>query len=78
MALIADGLGPMNKGTLDLLATVGVYQDAVIKKQVGDKKTVAHMFEVSLGTNLTDTRRTDQGSTMHCNFPVHNSNLCRL
>ena len=47
MALIADGLGPMDKGTLDLLATVGVYQDAVIKKEVGDKRTVAHIFEVS-------------------------------
>jgi len=47
VALIADGLGPMDKGTLDLLATVGVYQDAVIKKEVGDKRTVAHIFEVS-------------------------------
>lgn len=48
VALIADGLGPMDKGTLDLLATVGCYQDAVIKKEVGDKRTVAHIFEASL------------------------------
>jgi chitin synthase len=47
VALIADGLGPMDKGTLDLLATVGCYQDAVIKKEVGDKRTVAHIFEAS-------------------------------
>lgn len=37
----------MDKGTLDLLATVGAYQDAVLKKEVGDKRTVAHIFEVS-------------------------------
>ncbi|KAG7528792.1 hypothetical protein FFLO_05933 [Filobasidium floriforme] len=47
VALIADGLGPMDKGTLDLLATVGCYQDAVIKKEVGDKRTVAHIFEAN-------------------------------
>ena len=42
----------MDKGTLDLLATVGVYQDAVIKKEVGDKRTVAHIFEVCVLSQL--------------------------
>lgn len=47
MALIADGLGPMDTTVLDLLATIGVYQDGVLKKAVDDKPTVAHIFEVS-------------------------------
>ena len=47
VALICDGLEPMDKGVLDVLATVGVYQDGVMKKEVDGKETVAHIFEVS-------------------------------
>lgn len=46
VALIVDGLEAMDKSVLDLLATVGVYQDGVMKKQVDGKDTVAHIFEV--------------------------------
>ena len=46
VALIVDGLEPMDKSVLDLLATVGVYQDGVMKKDVDGKDTVAHIFEV--------------------------------
>jgi chitin synthase len=46
VALIVDGLEPMDKSVLDVLATVGVYQDGVMKKQVDGKDTVAHIFEV--------------------------------
>jgi hypothetical protein len=35
VALIVDGLEPMDKTVLDILATVGVYQDGVMKKQIG-------------------------------------------
>jgi len=45
VALIVDGLEPMDKTVLDILATIGVYQDGVMKKQVDDKDTVAHIFE---------------------------------
>ncbi|KAF8344932.1 glycosyltransferase family 2 protein [Amanita rubescens] len=45
VALVADGLEPMDKSVLDVLATVGVYQDGVMKKQVDGKDTVAHIFE---------------------------------
>jgi chitin synthase len=48
VALIVDGLEPMDKTVLDILATVGVYQDGVMKKQVDGKDTVAHIFEVCL------------------------------
>ena len=47
VALIVDGLEPMDKSVLDLLATIGVYQDGVMKKEVDGKPTVAHIFEVS-------------------------------
>jgi chitin synthase len=47
VALIVDGLEPMDKSVLDILATIGVYQDGVMKKQVDGKDTVAHVFEVS-------------------------------
>ncbi|KAI6164829.1 glycosyltransferase family 2 protein [Pisolithus thermaeus] len=33
VALIVDGLEPMDKSVLDILATVGVYQDGIMKKQ---------------------------------------------
>ncbi|KAF4566216.1 Chitin synthase, class 2 [Pleurotus pulmonarius] len=45
VALIVDGLEPMDKSVLDILATVGVYQDGVMKKDVDGKATVAHIFE---------------------------------
>jgi len=46
VALIVDGLEPMDKTVLDLLATIGVYQDGVMKQEVDGKDTVAHIFEV--------------------------------
>jgi len=47
VALIVDGLDPMDKTVLDIFATIGVYQDGVMKKQVDGKDTVAHIFEVN-------------------------------
>jgi chitin synthase len=46
VALVVDGLEPMDKSVLDILATVGVYQDGVMKKNVDGRETVAHIFEV--------------------------------
>jgi chitin synthase len=37
----------MDTDVLDVLATIGVYQDGVLKKSVDGKPTVAHIFEVS-------------------------------
>lgn len=45
VALIVDGLEAMDKSVLDVLATVGVYQDGVMKKEIDKKETVAHIFE---------------------------------
>lgn len=46
VVLVVDGLEAMDKSVLDILATVGVYQDGVMKKQIDGKPTVAHIFEV--------------------------------
>ncbi|KAF9006420.1 glycosyltransferase family 2 protein [Cyathus striatus] len=45
VALIVDGLDNMDKSVLDILATIGIYQDGVMKKQLDGKDTVAHIFE---------------------------------
>lgn len=55
VALIIDGLEPMDKSVLDLLATVGVYQDGVMKKQVDGKDTVAHIFEYTTQLSVDPT-----------------------
>ncbi|KAH9483069.1 Chitin synthase, class 1 [Psilocybe cubensis] len=55
VALIVDGLEPMDKSVLDVLATVGVYQDGVMKKQVDEKDTVAHIFEYTTQLSVDAT-----------------------
>lgn len=45
VALVFDGIDPCDKEVLDVLATVGLYQDGVMKKKVDSKETVAHIFE---------------------------------
>lgn len=56
VALVVDGLEAMDKSVLDILATIGVYQDGVMKKQVDGKDTVAHIFEAS-GNNKSSLAR---------------------
>jgi hypothetical protein len=43
VCLVFDGIDPCNKETLDVLATIGVYQDGVMKKDVDGRETVAHI-----------------------------------
>jgi chitin synthase len=53
VCLVFDGLDPCDKDTLDLLATIGVYQDGVMKKDVDGKETVAHIFEYTTQLSVT-------------------------
>ncbi|TFK75950.1 glycosyltransferase family 2 protein [Pluteus cervinus] len=55
VALIVDGLEPMDKSVLDLLATVGVYQDGIMKKQIDTKETVGHIFEYTTQLSVDAT-----------------------
>ena len=47
VCLVFDGIDPCDKDVLDVLATVGVYQDGVMKKDVDGKETVAHIVSSS-------------------------------
>lgn len=43
VCLVFDGIDPCDKNTLDVLATVGIFQDGVMKKDVDGKETTAHI-----------------------------------
>lgn len=55
VALIADGLEPMDTTVLDVFATIGLFQDAVMKKAVDGKPTTAHIFEYTTQLSI-DTK----------------------
>jgi len=43
VCLVFDGIDPCDKGTLDVLATIGIYQDGIMKKDIDGKETTAHI-----------------------------------
>ena len=47
LLIAIDGIDPCDKDTLDVLATVGIYQDGVMKRDVDGKETVAHIVSSS-------------------------------
>ena len=53
VCLVFDGIDPCDKETLDVLATIGVYQDGVMKKDVDGKDTVVHIFEYTTQLSVT-------------------------
>ena len=53
VCLVFDGIDACDKDTLDVLATVGIYQDGVMKKDVDGKETVAHVFEYTTQLSVT-------------------------
>lgn len=57
MCLIFDGIDPCNKDVLNVLATVGVYQDGVMKKEVDGRETVAHVFEYTTQLSVTQDQK---------------------
>ncbi|KFH45846.1 Chitin synthase-like protein [Hapsidospora chrysogenum ATCC 11550] len=65
VCLVFDGIDKADKNVLDVLATVGIYQDGVIKKDVDGKETVAHIFEYTSQLSVTPNqqliRPTDDG-----------------
>jgi hypothetical protein len=46
VCVIFDGIEPCDKNTLDVLATIGVYQEGVMKKDVDERETVAHVVSL--------------------------------
>ncbi|OJJ50127.1 hypothetical protein ASPZODRAFT_1108114 [Penicilliopsis zonata CBS 506.65] len=57
ICLVFDGIDPCDKNTLDLLATIGIYQDGVMKRDVDGKETVAHVFEYTTQLSVTATQQ---------------------
>ncbi|ORY64638.1 chitin synthase-domain-containing protein [Leucosporidium creatinivorum] len=53
VCLVFDGLAPADKASLDVLATIGLYQDGVMKKDVDGKETVAHIFEYTTQLSMS-------------------------
>lgn len=66
VCLVFDGIDPCDKDTLDVLATVGIYQDGVMKKDVDGKETVAHIVS---SLHLSRTRQTAAEATISSNIP---------
>ena len=53
VCLVFDGIDPCDKDVLDVLATIGIYQDGVMKKDIDGKETVAHIFEYTTQLSVT-------------------------
>jgi hypothetical protein len=68
VCLVFDGIDPCDKGTLDLLATIGVYSDGIMKKDIDGKETTAHIvgplltFGENCGTDTLDSSSTRPSS----------------
>jgi chitin synthase len=43
VCLVCDGIDPCDKNTLDVLATIGIYQEGVMKRDIDGRETVAHI-----------------------------------
>jgi chitin synthase len=61
VCLVFDGIDPCDKGTLDVLATVGIYQDGIMKKDIDGRETTAHIVSLifqarnlAQNTNISD------------------------
>lgn len=53
VCLVFDGIDPCDKDTLDVLATIGIFQDGVMKKDVDGTETTAHIFEYTTQLSVT-------------------------
>lgn len=57
ICIIFDGIEKADPGALDVLATLGVYQDGILKKDVDGKETVAHVFEFTTQLSVTPNQQ---------------------
>lgn len=71
VCLIFDGIEKADKSALDVLATVGVYQDGILKKDVDGNPTIAHIFEFTSQLSVTP----DQQLIRPSNDPNDPNNL---
>ncbi|CAN6670611.1 chitin synthase 2 [Trichomonascus vanleenenianus] len=57
VSLIMDGIDPCDKDVLDMLATIGIYQDGIMKKNIDGEETVAHIFEYTTQLCVTPNQQ---------------------
>ena len=57
VCLVFDGIEKADKSVLDVLATIGVYQDGIVKNDVDGKETVAHIFEYTTQLSVTPNQQ---------------------
>lgn len=57
VCLLFDGIEPCDKETLDVLATIGLYQDGIMKRDVDGKETTAHIFEFTTQLSVTENQQ---------------------
>ncbi|KAI0426449.1 chitin synthase G [Xylaria sp. FL1042] len=57
LCIVMDGVDACDKGALAVLATVGVFQQGVLKKEVNGKDTVAHIFEYTTQLSVTPNQQ---------------------
>ncbi|KAI3325904.1 glycosyltransferase family 2 protein [Xylariaceae sp. AK1471] len=57
VCFVFDGIEKADKQTLDVLATIGCFQDGVVKKEVNGKETVAHIFEYTTQLSVTPNQQ---------------------
>ncbi|GIJ90880.1 hypothetical protein Asppvi_009845 [Aspergillus pseudoviridinutans] len=71
VCLIFDGINPCDKDTLDSLATIGIYQDGIMKRDVDGRETVAHIFEYTTQLSVTPSQQLvrPQGKDDPTNLP---------
>lgn len=67
VALVFDGIDPCDKDTLDILATIGIFQDGIMKKDVDGKETTAHI--------VSFIEHSVQSRSNRCAVRVHHSAL---
>jgi chitin synthase len=53
VCFVFDGIDLVDKEVFDVLATVGIYQDGILKKDVAGQETVAHIFEYTSQLSVT-------------------------
>ncbi|KAL9611575.1 MAG: hypothetical protein Q9167_003794 [Letrouitia subvulpina] len=56
VCLVFDGIDPCDKNTLNVLATIGIYQN-VMKRDVDGKETTAHIFEYTTQLSVTPNQQ---------------------
>ncbi|KAF2403918.1 chitin synthase B [Trichodelitschia bisporula] len=57
VCLVFDGIDPCDKGTLDVLATIGIYQDGIMKRDIDGKETTAHIFEYTTQLSVSPNQQ---------------------